>query len=312
MKNLDILKRGKNFSEVSIISEPTLLTNNDLFDSFISKDKGFVIGSAIFLNGTSGAGKTTTMINIMKWLSPHITSLYSREMKSHHVKHQLKKLNMDEVKSAFISDKSTCPYFDDYMEYINEIKPKFIVIDSLQVIVNEDFVESNKMTKDAAAIYVLNQLREWVSKNNAALILIGHNTKDGDFEGKNTIKQLMDVHLEMVYDKNKNERYISASKNRKGDVGEKLFYEINENCEIIFMKEDVWKIKSKNISYLDYMWEANKIYVYSYKDHPKFKDFIKKYKSECDELLDVFFNESELLSEVVKLSNTLINLYFKK
>ena len=229
-------KKYENYREISNLQEPSIMTGNKKLDDFWSKDGGMVVGSAIFLTGTSGAGKTTLSVFLSKLLNNLKVSIYSREMHRSSVMQQTKRLNITHD-NLFISDEQTCPTFIEYMELLDEMKPKIVVIDSLQVIAMTDYANDNQ---DDAQIAMIQELRTWTMNNNAVLFVIGHNKKDGEFRGANTIMQLFDAHLEMVHDKSDDSRHMSwGQKNRKGPLCS-LYYTFTKDS-IEFFTVDEWE-----------------------------------------------------------------------
>jgi len=226
--------KSKNYSEIEIEVESSIKTGNELVDNFWSRNGGLVYKTAIFLTGTSGAGKTTFAVNLQKVLNKYKTILYSREMSASSVKDQTKTLNINH-KNAYICDNKSCPKFEDFLIELDEVKPTIIIVDSLQVIAKEDYPNNSE---DETHFMIIQKLRRWIEDNNAILIMVGHNTKDGEFRGANTIMQMFDAHLEMVHHKKENIRTIAwGQKNRKGPLG-MLYYEINDNGITFASKEE--------------------------------------------------------------------------
>lgn len=225
--------KSKSFTEINSAVENNILTGNELFDNWFSKDGGIVPGSRIFVTGTSGAGKTTLMVNLMNWLQNHKSSLYSREMSIGSLKQQVKDYNFKN-NNAYFADDENCPNLDDYLEELDIIKPDFVIVDSLQAIALADYPE---IGEEKASVTVRQKLEKWCKFNNSTLFLIGHNTKDNEFAGKNTNMQMVDAHMVLEYDKKtETRRMFWGKKNRKGPMGE-LFYKI-ENGEIKFFKSN--------------------------------------------------------------------------
>ena len=279
METLTLNSKAISIKEVEGKDEQSILTGVEHFDNWLSSSKGFVVPSAIFLTGSSGAGKTTLMIDLMNKMSGHVTSLYSREMIKESVRQQTKGIVFNH-ENALISDRNSCPTFDEYMVLLDEIKPKMIVIDSLQSIAQEDY---SNMSEDAATLMIVSRLRAWIEKNNAVLILIGHVTKDDVFAGRNTIMQYMDVHIEMIFNKKENFRTISfGQKNRKGPMGT-LYYTIC-NSGITFYTSQEWEAKNRKeltlMSDMDMMIQSNlNSLSIKHKDKTWFKDFKKEMNS---------------------------------
>jgi len=221
-------------SDVQHKHEPALKTGQEIFDEWFSSSGGIVLGSAIYVSGTSGAGKTTLMANIMEWLKNEISCLYSREMRLSPLLKQVP--NLSNAQNAFVADIESCPDFETFLTEINVLKPKIIIIDSLQVIAKEDYVVKKIKNEEDACYYIIQVLREYIHKNNAVLFLIGHNTKDGSFAGHNTIIQMIDAHIDMVFDKKENTRTMSwGVKNRKGKMGSIPYF--IEDGKILFEQE---------------------------------------------------------------------------
>ena len=237
---MEAIARSIKVKNVVISDDPTLKTGNEKFDNWFSNKGGIVLRSAIFVSGTSGAGKSTLMLNLMRLLSNTVTCMYEREVESKDIVEQV--LNIaPKHDNAYICDKKSHPHFSDFMRELDIIKPKVVIVDSLQAIAMEDFAE---MSSEDACNHISKVLRTWISDNNAILFLIGHNVKSGVFEGRNTILQFMDVHLDLVYDKKLNTRTMSfGTKNRKGPMG--MLYYIFEKNSLEFFTEEEWEIKTQ-------------------------------------------------------------------
>lgn len=225
--------KSRNFNNIEIAVSENILTGNQLFDKWFSKDGGIVPGSVIFVTGTSGAGKTTLMVNLMNWLKNHKSSLYSREMKIGSLKQQVKDYDFDNDK-AFFADEDDCPHVKNYIDELSIIKPEIVIVDSLQAIACVDYPE---FSEEKGSIHVREILTKWCKDNNSTLFIIGHNTKDNEFAGKNTNMQMVDAHMVLEYDKKTETRKMFwGKKNRKGPMGQ-LFYEINDG-EITFHESE--------------------------------------------------------------------------
>lgn len=275
--------KSQTINEIVITKEPAIKTGNDKFDSWFSKVGGIVLRSFILLTGGSGSGKTTMMINLMKWLSNLKTSMYSREMRKDDVKEQTINVKFGH-NNAYLADVKTHPHFDDYMKELEVLKPKVVIIDSLQVIANEDFPD---MGEEKACEHIVNELRTWVADNDAVLILIGHVTKEGEYKGVTTIKHLVDAHMELVFDKKTGNRNISWSKNRKGEVGKLLYYSFGEAGIELFTKEE-WEATKGDRNFSSYIVGCTNAYITTLnKKHANFEIFSKEYESGLKSLLKV-------------------------
>lgn len=242
--------KSANYSDIKIKSDSTIKTGDETLDKFLSNDIGFVEGSAIFLTGTPGAGKTTFAFILQKLLEKYKTSLYSREMSASSVKSQMRRYMLNH-KNAYIADAEMCPTLESFIKELDEICPKVVIVDSLQVIMKEDYAN---MTAEESGFSIIQMLRKWTNKNGAILIVVGHVNKNGEFEGRNTIQHMFDSHLEMIFDKKKQIRTISWAKNRKGSVGQVLYYEFGKDSIIFYTEEQFQTIKNKKVLE-DYVFE---------------------------------------------------------
>lgn len=220
--------KSKSFASIKTLSEPTIKTGNHLFDEWFSRDGGIVSGTKIFVTGNSGAGKTTLMINIMNWLKNIKSSFYSREMSVSAIKHQVSGLQFDHDNAFFVDD-AQCPRLEDYLMELEELKPQIVIVDSLQAIAQQDYPE---IGEEKASVMVRLKIEKWCNDNAAILFLIGHNTKENEFAGKNTNMQMLDAHMVLEYDKKSNVRTIYwGKKNRKGPMGSLNYRIVDGNIE---------------------------------------------------------------------------------
>ncbi len=298
--------KAKNYSEVTLSKEQTILTSNDLLDDFWSTDNGLVRGSAILLTGTSGAGKTTFAYFLQKIFEDIKTYLYSREMSAGLVKKQMKRNALDH-KNAFIADGNSIPHFDEFMKEIYLVKPQVIIIDSIQIIMDNDL--SNISNDKDAAQYVINAVRKWAEKTNGAAIVIGQLTKEGDFKGPSDIEFLFDGHLKMEYNKKKNERSMFWVKNRLGAVGE-LFYTF-EIGGLKFYTPDQWACAKDKLDLQDFIDKAIRSYITLINsDSPNYKRFQTEFRKEVKEMQEVKnIKGIRLTVEVITLLQSYLDKY---
>ncbi len=280
----------RRFNKVEKRGLPTLKTGVEKIDAFFSNKGGLVVGSTIFFTGTSGAGKTTFSVLLQQMFKQFVSALYSREMDACDVVEQTERLGIDSD-NVLIADKEDCHNISEFLEALNEAKPKVVIIDSLQVLMKED-CEGKNIEKELYAL--IQMIRDWTSKNDAVSFVIGHVNKDGSFEGPNTIKQMFDAHLHMNFDEKKNERSMSWTKNRKGDVAVKLFYKFTAN-DMVFFTEEEWEAQGESRSILELMEDVLVKYMKGLnKNHESFAD----YKEELDTELEVISEMSETDEEI--------------
>lgn len=298
----DIIQAEK-FSNIQPKNEPTIKTGIKILDDWFSNKGGMVIGSAIFLTGTSGAGKTTLMAFFAKMLNNLTYSIYSREMPKHALKEQVDRLNINND-NLYISDAETRPTFDSFVEALNEIKPRIVVMDSIQVVAKEDFPN---MSEADAIYHIIKTLRDWTDKNNAVLFVIGHVTKEGVFRGDNTIMQMFDAHMEMIFDKKTNSRTLSwGQKNRKGPMGEPLYYDFT-NDDILFFTEMEWNMRGMDVCLYEFVQNSIFTFLESInKQHPNYRAFSDEIKREIKTLASKMNDPMYFTIEFMKAAQNLL------
>jgi len=274
--------KSLNYSDVKIKADLTIEIGNKNFDEFLSFEKGLVVGSSIFLTGTSGAGKTTLAITLQRSLSEYRTALYSREMSASRVKTQMKQYPV-EHKNAYIADKEMCPTLEAFIKELDEMRPKVVIVDSLQVIMREDYAD---VSANVSGFNIIQMLRAWTEKNDAVLIVVGHVNKDGEFEGKNIIEHMFDSHMEMIFDKKRNTRTLSWAKNRNGSVEKSLFYEFGEKSIEFYTPEQYETVKNgKKLE--DYLLEMIKTFLSSLDtNNPNYELFAEEIGLEMSKIYD--------------------------
>lgn len=180
---------------------------------------GFIPGEVILLTGEPGIGKSTLILQALK----NIRSLYiSGEESGEQVKNRADRLNINLNNFLFSNDLQV----EGIIESTNEIKNKIdiVIIDSIQTIYSKDI--------DAAAASI-SQLKEvtkllvnFAKKNNIAVILIGHITKEGEIAGPKTLEHFVDCVLNFEGEKISNYRLLRSSKNRFGGTDEIGIFEM--------------------------------------------------------------------------------------
>ena len=288
-------------NEVTLSNEPTLKTGNKKFDKWFSNKGGMVKGSSILLSGVSGSGKTTLCFNLMNWMPNSIISLYEREVASQSVCEQTSNIK-PKHENAYIADKKTHPHFNDYVKELSILKPEVIILDSIQAIAMDDFSD---MSEDDALNHISKVLREFAEENNSVVIIISHNTKGGDFKGTNCLKQMVDAHMIMDYNKKGNFRTITFSKNRKGAI-DTMFYTFEESGIEFFTTEE-WdaraddrNFKEKFLQFVNnYVASSNKkndICINLINDYNKGIKSISKIENDsevCEKLLNLMLSLSD-------------------
>jgi len=195
-----------------------LYTNVSEWDRVLG---GSIPGQAILLSGEPGIGKSTLLLQIAAKLSEHGMVFYiNGEESSSQVKLRATRLDIDSEELYLYSETD----IDHIIKSIEEHKPKFLIIDSLQTL-NADNIDS--------APGSLPQLREcthqivhYCKEQNITSLLVSHVTKDGSIAGPKAVEHLVDTVLFLESDSKGIYRVLRTFKNRFGATDEAGFFEM--------------------------------------------------------------------------------------
>ena len=108
---------------------------------------------------------------------------------------------------------------------IKELKPQFVVIDSIQTLKSEN-IDSAAGTISQIR-YTTSELINYAKQTNIPVILVGHITKDGQIAGPKILEHMVDTVLNFEGDKDHIYRILRSQKNRFGTTDEIGIYEMD-------------------------------------------------------------------------------------
>jgi DNA repair protein RadA/Sms len=215
------LEQTKSLSEVSAVDVRRLTTGNAEFDRVLGG--GLVPGSAVLISGNPGAGKSTLLIQIMCELSAEHSALYvTGEESLAQIAMRAKRLNLPMEHLKIMAQTSV----ESILSVWDELKPKLMVIDSIQVMHLED-VESApggvSQVRESASVLI-----QHAKKTNTVLLLVGHVTKEGNLAGPRVLEHMIDCFIMLEGDNDARYRTLRSSKNRFGAVNELGIFAMTE------------------------------------------------------------------------------------
>ena len=200
---------------------------------------GIVPGSLVLIGGDPGIGKSTLMLQITGALAKEYSVLYvSGEESASQIKMRADRLG--------VSDSGILLYPETNMQnirdQIDEIKPDFLVIDSIQTM-NEPSLDS--MVGSASQVReVTSELMKIAKNEQITTFVIGHVTKEGAIAGPKIMEHMVDTVLYFEGDGHHSYRILRSVKNRFGAANEIGMFEMkNEglaevsNPSAIFLDE---------------------------------------------------------------------------
>ena len=155
------------------------------------------------------------MAQIAAAIQPDSEVIYiSGEESAGQIKARFNRLEITPEKINFLNETNA----EKIIATINQLKPGLVIIDSIQTIY------SSAIAGEAGSV---SQIRgstigflESAKKNNVAIILIGHITKDGALAGPKTLEHIVDTVLYLETETNHDYRILRATKNRFGSINE--------------------------------------------------------------------------------------------
>src|SRR3989339_679976 len=213
------------------------------FDNLLSG--GIVDGQLILIGGEPGIGKSTLLLQIAGNLSKQYTCLYvSGEESLEQLKMRAQRLKIDKG-NLFLASETL---LSEIISKVNEIKPKFLFIDSIQTMYRDDI---------ASAPGSVSQVRETtsellsISKSlSVATFICGHVTKEGALAGPRLLEHIVDTVLYFSAEQHHSYRILRCFKNRFGSTNEVGIFEMRENglMEVKNPSEIFIGEKPKNVS----------------------------------------------------------------
>jgi len=178
---------------------------------------GFVRGSVLLVGGDPGIGKSTLLIQATAALAKagHRAVYISGEEAVAQVRLRAERLGLANAPVELASETSV----EDIVATLSEGKtPRLVIIDSIQTMWT-DTVESSPGTvtqvRSAAQILI-----RYAKRSGAAVILVGHVTKDGQIAGPRVVEHMVDAVLSFEGEGAHHFRILRAVKNRFGPTDE--------------------------------------------------------------------------------------------
>jgi len=178
---------------------------------------GFVRGSVLLVGGDPGIGKSTLLIQATAAMARagHRTVYISGEEAVAQVRLRAERLGLRDCNVELAAETAV----EDIIATLSEgTTPRLVVIDSIQTMWT-DLVESapGTVTQVRGAAQALIR---FAKKSGAAVILVGHVTKDGQIAGPRVVEHMVDAVLAFEGEGSHQFRILRAVKNRFGPTDE--------------------------------------------------------------------------------------------
>ena len=207
--------------DISSKDEPRIDTHDTELNRVLGG--GLVKGSIVLLGGEPGIGKSTLTLQTILNMPEKRILYVSGEESAHQLKMRAERISKELTDNVMILCETS---LDDIFRHISDVKPEFVVIDSIQTISTAD-VDSSPGS--------LSQVRECASallrfakSSGVPVLLIGHITKEGTLAGPKILEHIVDTVIQFEGDNHYMYRILRSTKNRFGSTSELGIYEMQQ------------------------------------------------------------------------------------
>ncbi len=185
---------------------------------------GILAGGVVLLAGQPGIGKSTLLLQVTAHIANSTPVLYaSGEESANQVKLRAERLGANNSEDlSFVASTSA----DDIAATIRSGVYKLVVIDSIQTLSLDEITSApgsvSQITNSS------NVIIRAAKESGAAVVLVGHVTKEGSIAGPKVLEHLVDVVLQFEGDRYGGFKVVRAIKNRYGSTNEAAIFEMDE------------------------------------------------------------------------------------
>ncbi len=185
---------------------------------------GILPGGVVLMAGQPGIGKSTLLLQVASEIGKANTVLYaSGEESASQVKLRAERLGANTREQLhFVASTSA----DDIAATIRSGAYKLVIIDSIQTLSLDEITSApgtvSQITNSS------NVIIRAAKEAGAAVVLVGHVTKEGSIAGPKVLEHLVDVVLQFEGDRYGGFKVVRAVKNRFGSTNEAAIFEMYE------------------------------------------------------------------------------------
>lgn len=185
---------------------------------------GILPGGVILMAGQPGIGKSTLLLQVASEVGKNEPVLYaSGEESASQVKLRAERLGANTREQLhFVASTSA----DDIAATIRSGQYRLVIIDSIQTLSLDEITSApgtvSQITNSS------NVIIRAAKEAGAAVVLVGHVTKEGSIAGPKVLEHLVDVVLQFEGDRYGGFKVVRAVKNRFGSTNEAAIFEMYE------------------------------------------------------------------------------------
>ncbi len=177
---------------------------------------GIVPDSVVLIGGEPGVGKSTLLLEVSGILAKKKKKVlyYSGEESAVQIKLRANRLGLDSEDILLL----TMGTLEDVKSSVEEIKPDYLIIDSIQTI---NSTSGPAMSGSISSMrYVTSQIVQIAKSNHVTVFIVGHINKEGQIAGPKTLEHMVDAVLYFQGELKTDLRILRAEKNRFGSIDE--------------------------------------------------------------------------------------------
>ncbi len=216
-------QKPRPIGEVEIEDLPRYTTGSGELDRVLGG--GVIPGSVILLVGDPGVGKSSITLRICADIARRGKKvLYvTGEESPRQVRMRADRLNALAPDLYVVSETN----LETISAHIQNVKPEFLVIDSIQTIFRPDITSAPGSVSQVRECSV--EILRIAKTNGIAAMIIGHVTKDGSLAGPRVLEHIVDTVLYFEGERSSEYRILRAVKNRFGSTNELGLFEMRDS-----------------------------------------------------------------------------------
>ncbi|MEM7661805.1 MAG: DNA repair protein RadA [Pseudomonadota bacterium] len=184
---------------------------------------GLVPSSATLIGGDPGIGKSTLLLQVAARLARNgLDVVYvSGEEASAQIQDRARRLKVEESPVQLATE-------TDLRKILSALKsaaPDFVVIDSIQTLWSDSLDAAPGSVGQVRAC--AQELTRWAKSSGAALVIVGHVTKEGQIAGPRVVEHMVDTVFYFEGERGHQFRILRAVKNRFGPTDEIGIFEMS-------------------------------------------------------------------------------------
>lgn len=210
------------------------MATNTPFDKFVSQEGGFMPGSNIMAAGAPGIGKTTVLLDLL-------ANLHNQGKRVLFISAEMSQIDMARYLQRFPNwGQLPILFLADYTDNCPKTVIESVLNQGWDLVLTDSYTEVNDTVKEACGLtrgktekwfldlMIANNKGKNKDKVYTTFVTILQLSKGGQFVGSNKLKHMTTSMMQLDWDgaENSGRRYMEFSKNRVGQVGKKLYFDL--------------------------------------------------------------------------------------